>query len=109
MSLADRPDFQNWLRRFEARHERLHGAGPRQPPPDRCDGCGEPVDAQLSSTGLCIVCLAELYSRERSEAGARIATALRAAIDAEADLPIGEVRDAVERALEPYERPQQDG
>lgn len=104
MSLTDRPDFQEWLRRFEERHERIHGDGPRQPPPDRCDGCGQPVEEQVSSTGLCAVCLAEIYGSDRSDATARIATKLREAIAAEPDAPPDQIRSAVDDVLDAQER-----
>jgi hypothetical protein len=103
MALVDRPDFQAWLERFEARHERLHGAG-SQPHPGRCDGCGGPLAAPASSTGLCLVCLAEQYGRDRTRAATRIAGSLRAAIAQDAETPIDDVREAVEQVLDDYER-----
>jgi hypothetical protein len=103
MALVDRPDFQAWLERFEARHEQLHGSA-RQPRPGHCDGCGGRLPAPASSTGLCLVCLAEQYGRDRTRAGARIAGSLRAALAQNADTPIEDVREAVEQVLEDYER-----
>ena len=69
MPLLDRPDFQAWLARFEARHARLHSAG-LQPAGGRCDGCGEPIPEPVSTTGLCLVCLAETFGREQAQSAA---------------------------------------
>ncbi len=103
MALTDRPDFQAWLERFEARHEQLHGAG-RPPRPGHCDGCGGRLAAPASPTGLCLVCLAEQYGRDRTRAAAGIAGALRAALARNADTPIEDIREAVEQVLDDYER-----
>ncbi|HYI98075.1 MAG TPA: hypothetical protein VEX36_00125 [Thermoleophilaceae bacterium] len=103
MPLSDRPDFKDWLERFEARHARLHAEGP-QPPEDRCDGCGAPLNEQVSTTGLCLVCLAEAYGREQSSAAERIASALRVALAADHGTPIDAIRDAVEDVLDERER-----
>jgi hypothetical protein len=103
MPLLDRPDFQAWLKGFEARHEQLHA--PRaEGLPGRCDGCGAPVTEQVSSTGLCLVCLAEAYGRDRARVASRVAGALRAALAREGDVPIEDVREAVEQALADHER-----
>jgi hypothetical protein len=103
MALPDRPDFQAWLAAFEARHEHLHGSGSR-PARDRCDGCGEPLATTLSSTGLCLVCLAEQYGRDRAQAAARIAGALRIALTTDGGTtPIADVREAVEEVLADYD------
>jgi hypothetical protein len=103
MPLLDRPDFQDWLERFEARHARIHGDGPK-PPKDSCDGCGSPVSEQISTTGLCLVCLAEAYGREQSAAAERIAGALRVALATDDGTPIDAIRDAVEDVLDAHER-----
>jgi len=103
MSLLDRPDFQAWLKRFDARHEQLHGAG-RRAPSNRCDGCGEPVVKQVSRTGLCLVCLAEHYGGDRTRMAGLIAAALRVALVRYEGAPAADVRDAVEEVLNDYER-----
>lgn len=103
MPLSDRPDFKDWLERFEARHARIHGDEPK-PPEDRCDSCGSPVSEQVSTTGLCLVCLAEAYGREQSAAAGRIAGALRVALAADHGTPIEAIRDAVEDVLDDHER-----
>ena len=102
MPLRDRPDFQDWLDRFEARHASLHGEDP--PASDVCDGCGERIDRPVSTAGLCLVCLAETYGRERGQAAGRIAGMLEAALAHAASTSAAEVRDAVEEVLERYER-----
>jgi hypothetical protein len=103
MGLLDRPDFQAWLQRYEVHHERLHGDG-RRPPGNRCDGCGEAMAAPISPTGLCLVCLAEQYGRERARTAGRIAAALRVALaEDRGATPPGDVREAVEDVLEAYE------
>jgi hypothetical protein len=101
MALVDRPDFQAWLARFEAQQDRLHGTD-RRPSPNRCDGCGEPIPRPISSTGLCLVCLAEQYGRDRTRAAARIAGALRTALAQNGDASLGDVRDAIEEVLADY-------
>jgi hypothetical protein len=101
MGLAANPDFQNWLARFAARHERLHAEGPHAPP-GLCDGCGDELAEPPSSAPYCIVCLAEQYGRDRTQAAARVAEALRAAAVTER-LPVSEVREAVEEVLEELE------
>jgi recombinational DNA repair protein (RecF pathway) len=103
MPLSDRPDFQAWLRRFEDRHEELHGEGLR-PPADRCDGCGAPLEEPPSTTSLCLICLAEQYGRDQAQAAARIAGALYAALAREPDTPIDDVRDAIDKVLDDHER-----
>jgi recombinational DNA repair protein (RecF pathway) len=103
MPLLDRPDFQAWLARFEARHAQLHSTG-LQPKGDRCDGCGEPIPEPVSSTGLCLVCLAETFGREQAQSAARVAGVLEDALERNRDAPIAEIRDAVEEVLERYER-----
>jgi len=108
MPLPDRPDFQDWLERFEARHARIHADGP-QPPEDRCDGCGSPLKERVSTTGLCLVCLAEAYGRERSSAAARIAGALRVALATDDGTPIEAIRDAVEDVLDEHETTRRSG
>ena len=103
MPLPDRPDFREWLERFEARHSGLHGAITERPA-RVCDGCGERIERPVSSTGLCIVCLAETYGRERGQAAGRIAGMLEAALAQSERTPPADVRDAVEGVLERYER-----
>ena len=98
MGLAANPDFQAWLRRYAEDHERLHGDGPPSPS-GICDGCGDPMPEPPSSTPFCIVCLAEQYGRDRAQAAARIANALRRAIAADPDTPLSDVREAVEEVL----------
>ena len=103
MPLSDRPDFKDWLERFEARHARIHGDGP-SPPEGSCDGCGASMDEQVSTTGLCLVCLAEAYGREQAMAAERIAGALRVALATDDGTPIEAIRDAVDEALDDHER-----
>jgi hypothetical protein len=98
MGLAANPDFQKWHARYAARHEQLHGDGPR-PPAGVCDGCGDPLPEPPSSTPFCIVCLAEQYGRDRAQSAARIGTALRIALVADDGTPAGDVREAVEEVL----------
>jgi recombinational DNA repair protein (RecF pathway) len=103
MPLADRPDFQAWLARFEERYEALRGEG-LQPPGNRCDGCGLPLTERVSSTNLCLVCLAETYGRERAYAAAQIAGALETALARDGgETPISDVREAVEEILDRHE------
>jgi hypothetical protein len=102
MPLADRPDFQAWLARFEERHERLHGRVAASPS-GRCDGCGGPGPDGPTRTGLCQICLAEQYGRERSAAAARVAGALRVALARDEGTPIDEIRAAVEEVLDEHE------
>ena len=102
MPLSDRPDFKDWLARFEARHARIHADGPAAPA-DRCDGCGTPLDERVSTTGLCLVCLAEAYGREQAAAAERIAGELRTALATDAGTPIEAIRDAVEGVLDEHE------
>jgi hypothetical protein len=99
MPLLDRPDFHAWLKRFEAHHEQVHGSE-HQPPRGRCDGCGEPLPATVSRTGLCLVCLAEQYGRDRARAAARIAAFLRVALAHDPGTPIDDIRDAVDEVLD---------
>jgi hypothetical protein len=103
MPLRDRPDFQDWLERFEARNARLHGDEPVRPG-DVCDGCGEQLEAPVSSAGLCLVCLAETYGRERGQRAGRVAGLLEATLSRLDGMPSEDVRDAVEQVLERYER-----
>ena len=103
MPLSDRPDFKDWLERFEARHARIHADGP-QPAADSCDGCGSPLSEQVSTTVLCLVCLAEAYGREQSAAAERIAATLRVALARDDGTPIEAIRDAVEDVLDDHER-----
>ena len=98
MGLLANPDFQKWLESYAALHEQLHGDGPPSPA-GICDGCGDPLEQPPSSAPFCIVCLAEQYGRDRAQSAARIATALRLAIAAEAGTPIDDVREAVEEVL----------
>jgi|GEM_PF-4331834 len=102
MPLRDRPDFQDWLERFEARHARLH-EGRQVQPGDVCDGCGERLEAPVSPVGLCLVCLAESYGRERGQQAGRVAGLLEATLARLGDAPNEEIRDAVEEVLERYE------
>ncbi|MEX1142167.1 MAG: hypothetical protein WD399_12295 [Thermoleophilaceae bacterium] len=98
MALPDRPDFQAWLERFEARHARLYGgAGPAVA--GVCDGCGEPLPDPPSSTGLCLVCLAEHYGQDEARAATRVAAALLARIVQDEGTSIEAVRDAVDDIL----------
>lgn len=99
MGLAANPDFQAWLRRFAEHHELLHGGGPPSPA-GTCDGCGDRLPEPPSSTPFCIVCLAEQYGRDRAQSAARIAYALRAAIAADPETPVSDIREAVEEVLE---------
>jgi hypothetical protein len=103
MSLRDRPDFQSWLARFEERHAHLHPDEPREQAAI-CDGCGDPIEAPVSSTGYCLVCLAETYGRERGQAAGRVAGMFEAALGRSGDTPSADVRDAIEEVLERYER-----
>lgn len=98
MALTDRPDFQAWLRRFDARHERLHSDGP-EPPPGVCDGCGEPLHERVSSSGLCLVCLAEQFGREQTQPATRVAATLLLALMREEQTSIEAVRDALDDIL----------
>ena len=99
MGLAANPDFQQWLDRYAERHRQLHGDGPT-PPAGVCDGCGDPLPEPPSSTPFCIVCLAEQYGRDRAQAAARIANALRLALACDAhETPVSDVREAVEEVL----------
>ncbi len=102
MALVDRPDFQVWLARFEAHYDRLHGTHPR-PSPNRCDGCGEPIPEPISSTGLCLICLAEQYGRDRTRSAARIAGTLRTALAQNHDASLTDIRDAIEEVLADYD------
>lgn len=99
MGLAANPDFQAWLERYAARHERLHGGGP-EAPAGICDGCGDSLRDPPSAAPFCIVCLAEQYGRDRAHSAARIGTALRVAVLTGEDLPTTDVREAVEEVLE---------
>ncbi|HEX2161904.1 MAG TPA: hypothetical protein VHF88_08805 [Thermoleophilaceae bacterium] len=99
MGLAANPDFQKWLDGYAARHEQLHGDGPTSPP-GVCDGCGDPLADPPSSAPFCLVCLAEQYGRDRAQAAARIATALRMALAADDGTPEGDIREAVEDVLQ---------
>jgi hypothetical protein len=101
MPLLDRPDFREWLARFEERHAVLHEE--RRADGGACDGCGERIEAPISSVGLCLICLAETYGLERGKAAGRIAGALEAAIATAGDLPIADVRDAIEEVLERFD------
>lgn len=103
MALTDRPDFQAWLRRFETRHERLYSDGPG-PPPDICDGCGEPLPERVSSTGLCLVCLAEQFGREQTQPATRVAATLLLALMREEQTSIEAVRDALDDILAEVDR-----
>lgn len=99
MGLALNQDFRRWLTRYAESHERLHGTKP----PARvgiCDGCGDPLPQPPSSTPFCLVCLAEQYGRDRAQAAARIAGALRVAIACDDDTPATDIREAVEEVLE---------
>ena len=102
MGLTANPDFQNWLVRYAARHELLHGDGPASPA-GVCDGCGDPLEEPLSVAPFCVVCLAEQYGYVRAQSAARIAVALRQAIAGEAGTPLSDVREAIEDVLEDLE------
>lgn len=99
MPLADRPDFRAWLDRFERHHERLHGRV-AAPASGRCDGCGGPGPDGPTRTGLCLVCLAEQYGRDRAAGAARVAGALRVALALDDSTPLDEIRAAVEDVLD---------
>jgi hypothetical protein len=99
MGIATNTDFQRWLESYSASHERLHGDGP----PSQagiCDGCGDPLPEPPSSTPFCLVCLAEQYGRDRAQAAGRIGCALRLAVAREEEIPVTDIREAVERVLE---------
>jgi hypothetical protein len=98
MGLAANPDFQSWLERYAERHGRLHGDGP-PPPAGVCDGCGDPLPEPPSPAPFCIVCLAEQYGRDRAQAAARIAHALRLVIVRDDPIPATDIREAVEEVL----------
>ena len=103
MGLALNQDFRRWLTRYSERHERLHGTNP----PSRagiCDGCGDPLPEPLSSTPFCLVCLAEQYGRDRAQAAARIASALRLAIARDDETPATDIREAIEEVLDSVAR-----
>ncbi len=102
MGLAANPDFQNWLARYAARHELLHGDGPASPA-GICDGCGDPLEQPPSIAPFCIVCLAEQYGHDRAQSAARVAAALRVAIADEGGTPLSDVREAIEDVLEDLE------
>ena len=98
MGLTANPDFQSWLARYIEGYEQMHGDGP-QAPPGLCDGCGDALPQPPAPIPFCIVCLAEQYGRDRAQAAARIATALRLAMLAEPDVPTTDIREAVEEVL----------
>jgi hypothetical protein len=98
MGLVENPDFQSWLERYAARHERLHGDGP-PPPAGLCDGCGDTLPEPPSAAPFCLVCLAEQYGRDRAQAAARIANSLRLAIVRDDPIPATDIREAVEEVL----------
>jgi hypothetical protein len=102
MGLATNPDFEKWLARYVARHEHLHGDGPTARA-GICDGCGDPLPEPPSTTPFCIVCLAEQYGRDRAQAAARIANALRLAIAIDDGTPATDIREAIEEVLEGLE------
>jgi hypothetical protein len=102
MPLEDRPEFQAWLKRFEAQHAELYGTDD-QPPDGHCDGCGASIAEPVSTTGHCLVCLAEHYGRDQSLAAARVAAALHVALAREEDAPLEDVREAVDEVLRAYE------
>ena len=102
MGLAANPDFQNWLVRYAARHELLHGDGPTSPA-GLCDGCGDPLEQPPSIAPFCIVCLAEQFGRDRAQSAARIANALRLAITVDDGTPATDIREAVEEVLDGLE------
>lgn len=62
------------------------------------------MSEQVSTTGLCLVCLAEAYGREQSAAAERIAGALRVALATDDGTPVEAIRDAVEDVLDEHER-----
>jgi hypothetical protein len=101
MPLLDRPDFREWLNRFEQRNAVLHGE--RRPQAGVCDGCGDRIEKPVSTVGLCVVCLAETYGVERGKAAGRVAGMLEAALASAGDLPPSDVRDAIEEVLERYD------
>ena len=100
MALAETPDFRHWVARFEARHAEL----PRPREDGSCDGCGGPLDRRPTALPYCLVCLAEQYGRERAEAAASVATALRLALATAEEPPApDDVRAAVQVAIDEYE------
>jgi hypothetical protein len=101
MPLLDRPDFREWLTRFEQRHAVLHGERRAEAGP--CDGCGDRVEDPVTTVGLCLVCLAETYGLERGKSAGRVAGMLEATLASAGDLPPADVRDAIEEVLERYE------
>lgn len=103
MALRDRTDFKEWLARFEAGHERLHGADPA-PPEGRCDGCGEPLPTPVSSTGLCMICLAEHYGRDQGRVATRIAATLIAGVAHDEATSVEAVRSAIDDILDEIDR-----
>jgi hypothetical protein len=104
MPLLDRPDFHEWLARFEQRHTVLHGD--RRTEAGVCDGCGDRIEDPISTVDLCLVCLAETYGIERGKAAGRVAGMLEAALASAGSVPPGDVRDAIEEVLERYEAPE---
>jgi len=100
MGLAENPDFRRWLARFETRHTALLAIRA-----DRgCDGCGAALDSAPSALPYCVVCLAEQYGRDRAEAAAEVAAALRVALARAPDPPApDDVRAAVQQVVDDYE------
>jgi hypothetical protein len=102
MPLIDRPDFQAWLERFDKAHIEMFGDEPDSPT-DRCDGCDEFLENQISMTGLCLVCLAEQFGRDEASAAVRVASALLPALARDPHTPPDSIRAAVEDILDEYE------
>lgn len=103
MALLDRPDFWDWLKKVEAVHDELTQGRPATKRRECCR-CGAQLSAAFdSSTGECLVCLAERFGREQAEDAAYVARTLMLAVLAAPNTPPDVIRAAIEDVMDDYE------
>jgi hypothetical protein len=104
MPLMDRPDFQRWLDKVETAHSELPDGRPAPTRPrTHCDLCGGKLASDFdSSTDLCLVCLAERFTRDQTEEAAYIGRVLTVALISRGHIPLDILRSVIEDTLDEY-------
>ena len=100
MLLTERSAFQAWLRRFQFAHRALEQGGLAPPAGQtHCCRCGDELN-DFQSCGYCILCLAEQFGVEQTEAATAVGRAVYAALLSAQDVHPDTLRATVEVVLD---------